>query len=277
MLDTDQNSARGAPWVAGTVERMRIICPNCDAQYEVPGSVIPHDGRDVECSNCGKTWFQHHPDFPIDLEDAAADPAPQLDTQPEPSAVSEPPSVPAPTKREIDPNVADVLREEAERETAARAAEALEVQTDLNLPEAEPAPSVPVAEQPNAAAEPAQTTIDEPVNSRRELLPDIEEINSTLRSAEDRDVAGGGISPDAPIRIRKKRSFRRGFVVSMAVFAAAVLLYVFAPQIAETFPQADPWISSYVTWVDNQRVWLNGHMATLLEWLEAQAEAADQS
>ncbi|MGJ5621471.1 zinc-ribbon domain-containing protein, partial [Sulfitobacter sp. MF3-043] len=37
---------------------MRLICPNCDAQYEV----MPTDGRDVQCSNCGQTWFQHHPD-----------------------------------------------------------------------------------------------------------------------------------------------------------------------------------------------------------------------
>ena len=34
--------------------------------------------------------------------------------------------------------------------------------------------------------------------SRRELLPDIEEINSTLRSTGDRDAAGGDPAPDAP-------------------------------------------------------------------------------
>ncbi|WP_235602498.1 zinc-ribbon domain-containing protein, partial [Sulfitobacter pontiacus] len=49
---------------------MRLICPNCDAQYEVPDEVMPSSGRDVQCSNCGQTWFQHHPDFPpLDEED----------------------------------------------------------------------------------------------------------------------------------------------------------------------------------------------------------------
>ncbi|MEO9466630.1 zinc-ribbon domain-containing protein, partial [Sulfitobacter pontiacus] len=49
---------------------MRLICPNCDAQYEVPDEVMPSSGRDVQCSNCGQTWFQHHPDFPpLDDED----------------------------------------------------------------------------------------------------------------------------------------------------------------------------------------------------------------
>lgn len=37
---------------------MRLICPNCDAQYEVDDSVIPEGGRDVQCSSCGHSWFQ---------------------------------------------------------------------------------------------------------------------------------------------------------------------------------------------------------------------------
>jgi predicted Zn finger-like uncharacterized protein len=37
---------------------MRITCPNCGAQYEVDPRVIPDIGRDVQCSNCGHTWFQ---------------------------------------------------------------------------------------------------------------------------------------------------------------------------------------------------------------------------
>ena len=41
---------------------MRLICPNCSAQYEVPADVIPDEGRDVQCSNCQETWFQTHPD-----------------------------------------------------------------------------------------------------------------------------------------------------------------------------------------------------------------------
>lgn len=37
---------------------MRLVCPNCSAQYEIDGSMIPDDGRDVQCSNCGHTWFE---------------------------------------------------------------------------------------------------------------------------------------------------------------------------------------------------------------------------
>ena len=53
---------------------MRLTCPNCGAQYEVPAEVIPETGRDVQCSDCGTTWFQHHPDHPaaenVDLDNA---------------------------------------------------------------------------------------------------------------------------------------------------------------------------------------------------------------
>ncbi len=55
---------------------MRLVCPNCSAQYEIDGSMIPDEGRDVQCSNCGHTWFELPPpsaDFSeIGPEDFAA-------------------------------------------------------------------------------------------------------------------------------------------------------------------------------------------------------------
>jgi predicted Zn finger-like uncharacterized protein len=49
---------------------MRIICPACAAEYEVDDSAIPPEGRDVQCSNCGRAWFQL-PSGPLDGEDEA--------------------------------------------------------------------------------------------------------------------------------------------------------------------------------------------------------------
>lgn len=37
---------------------MRLICPNCHAQYDVSDDAIPPGGRDVQCSNCQLSWFQ---------------------------------------------------------------------------------------------------------------------------------------------------------------------------------------------------------------------------
>lgn len=67
---------------------MRLICPNCGAQYEVPGDVIPTSGRDVQCSNCSHTWFQMHPDQDAELAEelgqpiAASDWPEDVETQP---------------------------------------------------------------------------------------------------------------------------------------------------------------------------------------------------
>lgn len=59
---------------------MRLICPNCDAEYEVAASAIPDSGRDVQCSNCGHAWFQHHPDREAEqiAESSVYDPPPPM-------------------------------------------------------------------------------------------------------------------------------------------------------------------------------------------------------
>ena len=90
---------------------MRLICPNCDAQYEVPDEVMPTDGRDVQCSNCGQTWFQHHPDnAPEEDQDRSVDvdaPAPDEEISPPPPPMPRPAE---PQRKQLDPAVADILR-----------------------------------------------------------------------------------------------------------------------------------------------------------------------
>lgn len=40
---------------------MRITCPNCLAQYEIDGNLLPPEGREVQCSACDHIWFQSAP------------------------------------------------------------------------------------------------------------------------------------------------------------------------------------------------------------------------
>lgn len=261
---------------------MRLICPNCDAQYEVVDDVIPSEGRDVQCSNCGQTWFQHHPDHaPKDPEEAKApaDLAPPDDT---PVADEERADAPEPQRRELDPSVADILRQEAELEAQARAteAEALESQPDLGLDNAETDADRRAREArarmarmrgedaaPQQVSEAAATAAA--IGSRRDLLPDIEEINSTLRSTGDRQSAPAADAAADPAEMTTNKSgFRRGFTL-MILFAVILgAIYVFAPDIARAVPQADPFLSAYVAQVDSARVWLDGQVATGLTWLE---------
>ncbi|NNE89016.1 MAG: hypothetical protein HKN27_13150 [Silicimonas sp.] len=58
---------------------MRLICPNCSAQYEIDVTLIPDEGRDVQCSNCGHTWFE----LPPPAETAELAPAPEDAPEPE--------------------------------------------------------------------------------------------------------------------------------------------------------------------------------------------------
>ncbi len=69
---------------------MRIVCPDCAAEYEVPASRMTPQ-RKVRCTRCGGAWLASEapaPD-PVDLEplEFRADPETEPETQP-----AEPPS-----------------------------------------------------------------------------------------------------------------------------------------------------------------------------------------
>lgn len=267
---------------------MRLICPNCDAQYEVVDDVIPVEGRDVQCSNCGHTWFQHHPDHMPEPEAAAADVPETIEPQDAPAPNEERSPPPETARKELDPGVADILREEAERETQARAkeAEALESQPELGLDtaaqtdadkraqEARDRMAQMRGEDPDTesetAAEAAATAAA--IGSRRDLLPDIDEINSTLRSTSDRksDPAADAHA-SAEIPSQKRGGFRRGFVLMVVLALILVCIYIFAPQIAEAVPQVDPYLSAYVAQMDQLRMWLDGRVQGVLTWLDTTA------
>ena len=166
--------------------------------------------------------------------------------------------------------MSDILREEAAREAELRAAESqsLETQPDLGLEEAAPAEDEAARRSRQARDRMARMRGEDPrqiaaaeSGSRKELLPDIEEINSTLRSAGSAAPAPQA-DPEA-LPVPRKSSFARGFALS--VIAALILLMVYdkAPLIAEKLPQADPVLSSYVDWVDQARLWLDNQVKSV--------------
>lgn len=97
---------------------MRLVCPNCEAKYEVPDDAIPDTGRDVQCANCNHSWFQMRErpagatvpeESPVATNPAAAAasevPAPDLvaATEPVAEAVAEPQPQPDPVPEIADP------------------------------------------------------------------------------------------------------------------------------------------------------------------------------
>lgn len=318
---------------------MRLICPNCGAQYEVPTNAIPDGGRDVQCSDCGHTWFQSHPDdaplsapepplprpdddwqpapedapettaeskaefadaFEETLDDADEDEAPDADALPEPEPTFAPPPRTRP-RRELDPSVAEVLREEAEREARRRAYEAgsLETQPELGLTdpseddarsfqeplevrdsepdEAEPlsvSDVPPAAPEPTPAPVPPATPAPESAaaSSRRELLPDIEEINQTLRASSERrsmETPQGRAAYEEEDEAQS-RGFSRGFRLVIVLAVVAVALYLLAPTIAELVPGATPLLGDYVELIDTARLWLDDQVGALMRQIGGQ-------
>lgn len=280
---------------------MRLICPNCDAQYEVAEDAIPEEGRDVQCSGCGHAWYQLSPAMleaqegeadPFGAADLvppaftsvpkapapafAAPPAPEPEPSPAQPDVQEaaPPAAPAATAtRGLDEDALALLREEAEREVQARSREGhrLEVQGDLGLEV--PAPSLSarrVAQMRGLdMGNPAQQV--DPVvkpNKGRDLLPDIEEINSTLRP-EAGALSGEDGAYNGASAIAGRRGFRSGFATMLVLALVVVAVYVAAPRISAEVPALARLMEGYVATVDALRLGLDRLMQQATAWLQA--------
>lgn len=299
---------------------MRLVCPNCDAKYEVPDGAIPQGGRDVQCSACGHAWFQQSPEveaeaaaeaaaalFADDLKDEGpvGDQAhqrfdtPYVEDADETSAqsgetasvtpssaevgsdaalaaaigemVSETPApAPAmPPRQELDDDVRSILREEADREAEARRVEAqragarkaeaegqMQVQPELGVEPAAPALTptqrrLAMLQGKDPDAPPVQ-----PIRptARRDLLPDVEEINSTLQPG---DAALDAEIEALPDLTKSRSSFRTGFFLVILLLMIATAIYVLSPQLAERFPGLADTLERYATFVDGLRHWLN--------------------
>ena len=282
---------------------MRLVCPNCDAKYEVPDDAIPDGGRDVQCSACGHAWFQ----LPFDPDAFAAELAAQAELPEEPSpadevmvstlsddqedslsaalaealadaptATAEESGKTAAPRREMDGDVLAILRDEADREAEARRSDArregvrkadaegqMQVQAELGVDEQQPA-LTPTQRRlamlqgkdpdisPEELAEPARPA------ARRDLLPDVEEINSTLQPEADYD-------PDRevdalPDLMRKHSSFRTGFFLVLIILGISALVYAMSSQLGERFPALKESLDAYREFVNSMRIWLNDRM-----------------
>ncbi len=242
---------------------MRLICPNCEAQYEVPETAIPEKGRDVQCSNCAHTWFQ----VPLDGPLTKAHPQPKAqDRVMDP--VNTPP--PMPRKPSIDPEVAEVLRQEAERERRAREQASIESQPELGLED----PPHPRTSQQDMDDFDLDEDLRKATARGRDVLPDIEEINSSLDSGKAIPPAS---EKSGPHPIQRKKSRRRGFFFGLLIVLSAAAVYIYHSEISAQIPQLTPYLETYVSQVDQGRMVLDQWFVQIRDWLAAQAAKASAS
>mgnify|MGYP006932342456 FL=1 len=150
----------------------------------------PEKRRPVRCGSCGESWFTGGKTDLYSL------------------------SFSKPTK--IDPEVARILKEEAEREMAAR-----EVDSEKQL--------------------------------ATELGHSIEEDQATTKVSTQSDK-------DGYVSLTWRQ---RGLVLLFGLLCAFTALYVYAPNVAKTFPSMADWIFSYVFLVNDGRQVLS---ETLQSW-----------
>jgi len=92
---------------------MRLVCPNCKANYEIPRHAVPISGREVRCDSCGHSWFQTR--TKISSDEKLIEPENEISKE-----ETEEVAVAASSQKKIDPSVIKILREEAKREIEAR-------------------------------------------------------------------------------------------------------------------------------------------------------------
>lgn len=149
---------------------MRLICPNCSAQYEIDVTLIPDEGRDVQCSNCGHTWFE----LPPAGEAAGLEESP--DAAPEPQDYD----APEPEAQPED----EILEAEAQSNATRAIAAATEDVSDQT-------------ESERAESEPFKDTDDPFAAAASEFLPTAKPTDSAAQDDTPQEEASDDGDPDA--------------------------------------------------------------------------------
>ncbi len=239
-------------------------------QSEVQEATVPSDPvEDVEDLETKDPPYDR-PNID-DIEEATDNDAEEVSESSEPPQ----PRIPA---RELDASIARILREEAAREQSAREQEVsggLEVQADLGL---EQAPAEASKEQTRDRIGPMRGQPEAPSEkqdapARRDLLPDIEEISSSLGGEE------GLASPSAQSAASSEqnaRGFRTGFLLAVLIFITATVIYLTAHDISQSIPSLEGPLASYVDMVNAGRLQLAEQFSSLKDWLSHMSQPASE-
>jgi predicted Zn finger-like uncharacterized protein len=199
---------------------MRLICPNCKAEYEVPDGMVPAAGRHVQCAECHTRWFvagvRHTPteDQILRRLERVPPPRPAVVVAAPPEVADDPePEPPAPRPREKEP-----VRPEL-----------------VVVPSRNAGPAKP-GERPTVAR-PAEVAPPPP----------------PARPAPRLELAAEAPAPLPAALVQPPRRFGRGLLLALALGALALAGYHYRDRIADEVPVAAPALAAYGEAVDDLR------------------------
>ena len=224
---------------------MLIKCPNCNANYEVPNDIIPATGRDVQCSNCSKTWFvtglsgkKTVKDKISNYEGPESSGLPKFETTD--SFLKDK------STKDIDGDVLEILREEADLELRTRKADRSASST---------------AQKPSSKRAIKNSTKD---NRRAHdaILPNNIEIGTTLEET---------LAPDLPDEVPEKsktKPGKLGFAIGFAIIGVCWAAFTYEDLITQSVPQATVYMEIYKNYVDYLLAIRDGVLKNLIEQIK---------
>jgi hypothetical protein len=263
----------------------------------VPEKNVPSSGREVQCSACGHTWFQTHPSLKK-LQEPVKDSGQETETASEEiqtvleksdlEGSGQPGETNGTSSSRLHPTVAEVLKEEARREVAVRAAENLETQPELGIDEAlvQTVPSFDISEP--QSKEMSSILLDPDPKELKELypktaqmdtgfsgdrLPEQKNINYSLSPAESKKRKISDKGGQAK-RVDYQRMKRRGLVTGIMIVVCFFLIYQFSGDIVQAMPQSEQLLKVYVQLVDQLRLISDQWIGQAIAWLEIRAGIA---
>lgn len=239
---------------------MRLTCPACEAHYEIETGLIPPEGREVQCAFCANRWFER----PGPPPEVGNDPLAATPAAPEPD-----PRLPRPSG--LTPDVARILREEAEAERSLRQNDQPAKSEPEAKPEGQPEETIADTPAPATRRAPEQDstpsaleaqTVPAEVDLPRKAAPAPQAAAVAQKAAKPASLESGANLARLNESLRAdsepdgRDSFWTGLLGVIALALILALIYVIAPDIAERFPKTAPFLSDYTDVVDDARIWL---------------------
>lgn len=291
---------------------MELICPSCEARYDVPDAAIGDKGRQVSCLNCGHGWHAYPP-LVLEASEAPKSATPNWQSEDEKaspvgagasrlsewttpeedlsdSSVAEnsssdvAPIAPPPASSSRHEQLAEIREMLAEVQTESRASAAISPDAALAAGAAvsaatqdralgaEPNPS---AQSSGGAGNVADLDSDDPIDALRQKLSQKDVQRMAPKPPDTRKLRRAHARKEAHRRRREAQgsgAFLTGFLLVVVVAAIMVALYLLHPQIIERMPGTEPALTEYVSTIDGWRVGVADTFGGLRDWVVDKVE-----